>query len=204
MALFSRTKPADTAAVATPDSQAIADLSGTYTLDPAHSRIGFSARHAMVTKVRGQFDEFEGEAVVDTAVPSNSSVKVTIKAASVTTGQEQRDAHLKTPDFFDVENYENLTFVSTDVSRDGTEWTITGDLTINAVTRPVTVVFEETGSAKDPYGNLRVGFEGATTINRADWGLAFNAALETGGVLVSEKVSLEFDISAIANSPATV
>lgn len=181
-----------------------AELTGTYALDVTHTRLGFTARHAMVTKVRGQFDEFEGEAVVDTAVPSNSSVKVTIKAASVTTGQEQRDAHLKTPDFFDVENYENLTFVSTDVSRDGTEWTITGDLTINAVTRPVTVVFEETGSAKDPYGNLRVGFEGATTINRADWGLAFNAALETGGVLVSEKVSLEFDISAIANSPATV
>lgn len=204
MALFSRTKPADTTVTAAPDSQAIADLSGTYTLDPAHSRIGFSARHAMVTKVRGQFDEFEGEAVVDTTVPSNSSVKVTIKAASVTTGQEQRDAHLKTPDFFDVENYENLTFVSTDVARDGAEWTITGDLTINAVSRPVTIVFEETGSAKDPYGNLRVGFEGATTINRADWGLAFNAALETGGVLVSEKVSLEFDISAIANAPATV
>ena len=199
MALFSR-KPAATAVIdaPAPDSQILSDISGTYALDPTHSRVGFSARHAMVTKVRGQFDEFEGTAVIDTAVPANSKVDVTIKAASVTTGQEQRDGHLKTPDFFDVENHENLTFKSTDVTRDGAEWAITGDLTINDVTRPVTVVFEETGSAKDPYGNVRVGFEGSTTINRSDWGLSFNAALETGGVLVSEKVALEFDISAIA------
>jgi polyisoprenoid-binding protein YceI len=204
MALFSRKSATAVLNAPAPESQAVADISGAYTLDPAHTRIGFSARHAMVTKVRGQFDEFEGTAVVDAAVPSNSAVSVTIKAASVTTGQEQRDAHLKTQDFFDVENYENLTFVSTKVVRDGADWSITGDLTINAVTRPVTVVFEETGSAKDPYGNLRVGFEGTTTINRADWGLAFNAALETGGVLVSDKVTLEFDISAIATSPASV
>ncbi|GAA2738259.1 YceI family protein [Pedococcus aerophilus] len=203
MALFSR--KSSTAVIDAPapavahDSQVLDDISGTYALDPSHSRIGFSARHAMVTKVRGQFDQFEGTAVIDTAVPANSSVTVTIKAASVTTGQEQRDAHLKTPDFFDVETYENLTFTSTDVVRDGAEWSITGDLTINDVTRPVTVVFEETGSAKDPYGNVRVGFEGSTTINRADWGLSFNAALETGGVLVSEKIALEFDISAIAS-----
>ncbi len=204
MALFSRKSASTTAVIDAPaavtalDSQILDDISGTYALDPTHSRVGFSARHAMVTKVRGQFDEFEGTAVIDTTVPANSKVDVTIKAASVTTGQEQRDGHLKTPDFFDVENHENLTFTSTDVTRDGTEWAITGDLTINDVTRPVTVVFEETGSAKDPYGNVRVGFEGSTTINRSDWGLSFNAALETGGVLVSEKVALEFDISAIA------
>ncbi|GAB3075882.1 YceI family protein [Pedococcus soli] len=201
MALFSRkssTAVIDAPAASTPDSQLLDDISGAYALDPTHSRIGFSARHAMVTKVRGQFDQFEGTAVIDTAVPANSKVDVTIKAASVTTGQEQRDGHLKTADFFDVEKYENLTFTSTDVARDGAEWSITGDLTINDVTRPVTIVFEETGSAKDPYGNVRVGFEGSTTINRSDWGLAFNAALETGGVLVSEKVALEFDISAIA------
>ena len=129
--------------------------------------------------------------------PRSSTVEVTIQAASVTTGQAQRDGHLKTPDFFDVENYPEIRFVSTDVQRDGTEWSITGDLTINAVTKPVTVLFEETGTAKDPFGNLRAGFEGSVTINRGDWGLAFNAALETGGVLVSEKVNLEFDISAI-------
>ena len=173
------------------------DISGDYGIDPAHTRLGFVARHAMVTKVRGQFDEFEGNAHVDTDNPANSTVAVTIQAGSVTTGQAQRDGHLKTPDFFDIENYPEIRFVSTDVERDGTEWSITGDLTINAVTKPVTILFEETGEAKDPFGNLRVGFEGTVTINRTDWGLTFNAALETGGVLVSEKVTLEFDVSAI-------
>jgi polyisoprenoid-binding protein YceI len=122
---------------------------------------------------------------------------VTIQAASVTTGNAQRDGHLKTPDFFDIESYPTITFVSTSVERDGTDWNVTGDLTINATTKPVTIVFEETGTARDPFGNLRAGFEGSVTINRTDWGLAFNAALETGGVLVSEKVTLEFDVSAI-------
>jgi polyisoprenoid-binding protein YceI len=127
---------------------------------------------------------------------------VTIQAASVTTGNEQRDGHLKTPDFFDIANYPQVTFVSTSVERDGSEWDITGDLTINGVTKSVTIPFEETGSAKDPFGNTRVGFEGEVTIDRTDWNLSFNAALETGGVLVSEKVKLEFDISAIAAVPA--
>jgi len=182
-------------------TQAVEDLSGDYLLDPAHTRIGFSARHAMVTNVRGQFDTFEGAAHIDTANPAASTVSVTIKSASVTTGQEQRDGHLKTADFFDVENHPDITFVSTEVERDGSQWSITGDLTIKDVSRPVTVLFEELGSAKDPYGNVRVGFEGGATINRSDWGLSFNAVLETGGVLVSEKIKLEFDISAIVATP---
>jgi polyisoprenoid-binding protein YceI len=194
MGLFNRSK----AEVAEAASVAVSDISGDYTLDPSHTRIGFSARHAMVTKVRGNFERFEGGAHVDTTTPSNSSVTVTIEAASVTTGNEQRDGHLKTPDFFDIANYPQITFVSTNVERDGSDWAITGDLTINGVTKPVTVPFEETGSAKDPFGNTRVGFEGEVTIDRTDWNLSFNAALETGGVLVSEKVKLEFDISAIA------
>ena len=201
MGLFNRNKAE---AVAETPSVAVADIAGEYTLDPSHSRIGFSARHAMVTKVRGNFEQFEGSATVDTANPANSSVKVVIEAASVTTHNEQRDGHLKTPDFFDVENYPQLTFVSTDVARDGSEWAITGDLTINGVTKSVTIPFEETGSAKDPFGNTRVGFEGETTIDRTDWNLSFNAALETGGVLVSEKVKLEFDVSAIAVVPSEV
>ena len=201
MGLFNRTK--DETVSETP-SVAVENISGDYTIDPSHTRIGFSARHAMVTTVRGTFDEFEGTAHVDTVNPANSSVTVTIEAASVTTGNEQRDGHLKTPDFFDIANYPQITFVSTDVERDGTEWAITGDLTINGVTKSVTVPFEETGSAKDPFGNTRVGFEGEVTIDRTDWNLSFNAALETGGVLVSEKVKLEFDISAIANVPAEV
>ncbi|WP_323097098.1 YceI family protein [Intrasporangium sp. YIM S08009] len=201
MGLFNRSA-ATQAAPAEANSVAVDDITGEYTIDPSHTRIGFSARHAMVTKVRGQFDEFEGSARVDTANPANSSVTVTIQAASVTTGNEQRDGHLKTPDFFDIANYPQVTFVSTQVERDGDEWDITGDLTINGVTKSVTIPFEETGSAKDPFGNTRVGFEGAVTIDRTDWNLSFNAALETGGVLVSEKVKLEFDVSAIAVVPA--
>ncbi|KRC89619.1 polyisoprenoid-binding protein [Terrabacter sp. Root85] len=201
MGLFNRTK--DETVSETP-SVAVENISGDYTIDPSHTRIGFSARHAMVTKVRGHFDEFEGSAHVDTVTPANSSVTVTIQAASVTTGNEQRDGHLKTPDFFDIATYPQITFVSTNVERDGAEWDITGDLTINGVTKSVTIPFEETGSAKDPFGNTRVGFEGDVTIDRTEWNLSFNAALETGGVLVSEKVKLEFDVSAIANVPAEV
>lgn len=218
MALFNRKKsttpatsaPAATSPAAAPvavldrdafgaATQAVGDVTGSYDLDVTHSRVGFSARHAMVTTVRGAFTDFAGEATIDTAEPARSSVTLTIQAASVNTGQEQRDGHLRTGDFFDVETYPTITFVSTQVSRPEADlWSIAGDLTIKDVTRPVTVEFEQTGSAKDPYGNLRVGFEGSTTINRADWGLSFNAALETGGVLVSEKIKLDFDISAIA------
>ena len=174
-----------------------AGISGDYVLDPAHTRIGFSARHAMVTKVRGAFHEFEGIAYVDADNPADSSVRVTIQSASLTTGNDQRDGHLRSADFFDVAAYPQITFVSTDVKRDGTDWTITGDLTINEVTKPIAVAFEETGAATDPFGNERVGFEGSVAINRSDWGLKWNAALEAGGVLVSEKVTLEFDVSAI-------
>lgn len=201
MGLFNRSKGET---VTETPSVAVENISGDYTIDPSHTRVGFSARHAMVTKVRGNFEEFEGTAHVDTVTPANSSVTVTIQAASVTTGNEQRDGHLKTPDFFDIANYPQITFVSTNVERDGAEWAITGDLTINGVTKSVTIPFEETGSAKDPFGNTRVGFEGEVTIDRTDWNLSFNAALETGGVLVSEKVKLEFDVSAIANVPAEV
>jgi polyisoprenoid-binding protein YceI len=178
---------------------AIDDISGDYTIDPSHSRLGFVARHAMVTKVRGEFGDFTGTAKIDTADPSKSSVTVTIGAGSVSTGSKDRDGHLSSADFFDAETYPELTFVSTAVERDGDEWSITGDLTIKGTTKPVTVVFEQTGSAQDPFGNVRVGFEGDVTVNRKDWGLTWNAALETGGVLVSEKVKLEFDISAIRN-----
>ena len=170
---------------------------GEYTLDTSHSRLGFSARHAMVTKVRGQFSGFAGTAHVDAETPANSKVELTIDPATVSTGSADRDGHLRSGDFFDIETYPEWTFVSTEVSRDGDDWTITGDLTIKDVTKPVTIEFEETGQAVDPFGNTRVGFEGKTTINRKDWGLTWNAALEAGGVLVSEKVTLEFDISPI-------
>lgn len=184
----------------TTTTQALTDISGEYTLDTAHSRLGFIARHAVVTKVRGQFADWTASATIDTANPAASSVTLTIDPASVSTGSADRDGHLTSPDFFDVATYPEWRFVSTEVERDGETWSITGDLTIKDVTRPVTIEFEETGSAKDPFGNVRVGFEGGVTINRKDWGLTWNAALETGGVLVSEKIKLEFDISAIKNA----
>jgi polyisoprenoid-binding protein YceI len=173
-------------------------LTGTYTIDTAHSRFGFVARHAMVTKVRGQFNEFEGGAVIDGERPENSSVHVTLQVASVDTRNAQRDAHLRTNDFLDAENYPTITFASTSVEyTGGTEFLVTGDLTIKDVTRSVSIPLEFQGAAKDPFGNDRIGLEGSVTINRKDWGVSWNAALETGGVLVSEKVVLEFEISAI-------
>ena len=185
-----------------PATTVIEDIAGDYTLDASHTRLGFSARHAMVTTVRGAFKEFEGTAHVDTANPANSKVDVTIKTESVDTGVEDRNAHLRSGDFFEVEKYPTISFASTDVERDGDDWTITGDLTIKDVTKPVTIEFESTGSARDPFGNLRICFEGRTTLSRKDWGLTWNAALETGGVLVSDKIKLEFDISAIQLTPA--
>ena len=154
----------------------------------------------MVTTVRGQFTDFEGTAHVDAENPAASTVSLTIRPASVSTGSADRDGHLVSADFFDVENHDAITFASTSVERDGAEWTVTGDLTIKGTTQSVTIPFEETGTAIDPFGNTRVGFEGATTINRKDWDLSWNAALETGGVLVSEKIKLEFDVSAIKNA----
>ena len=179
---------------------AIDDITGDYTLDVSHSRLGFVARHAMVTKVRGQLGAFTGTARIDEATPSSSKVDLSIDVTSIETGSADRDGHLKSGDFFDAETYPTITFTSTKVERDGDDWNITGDLTIKDVTKPVTIEFEQTGSAVDPFGNTRVGFEGDVTVNRKDWGLTWNAALETGGVLVSEKVKLEFDISAIAAS----
>jgi len=172
---------------------------GTYTIDPSHSTIGFVARHAMVTKVRGSFNEFEGNAVVAENL-ADSTAQVNIVVASVTTRNEQRDGHLLSGDFFDIETYPEIKFVSTSVVPEGDALKVTGDLTIKGVTKPVTVDFEYTGSATDPFGNERVGFEGSVVVNRKDWGVNWNAALEAGGVLVSEKVTLEFDISAIKNA----
>ena len=154
----------------------------------------------MVTTVRGDFTDFDGTAHVDAETPANSRVELTIRTASINTASADRDGHLRSGDFFDTEAYPEITFVSTSVERDGTDWTITGDLTIKGISRPVTIPFEENGTAVDPFGNTRVGFEGATTINRKDWDLTWNAALETGGVLVSEKIKLEFDVSAIKSA----
>jgi polyisoprenoid-binding protein YceI len=173
-------------------------VTGTYTIDPTHSQIGFVARHAMVTKVRGTFNDFEGSGYFDPENPANSRLALTIQAASIDTRNADRDAHLRSNDFFEMDRYPTITFVSTGVEAvDETTYRVTGDLTIKDVIRPVTVDFEFTGAADDPFGNHRIGLEGKTTINRKGWGVNWNAALETGGVLVSEKVTLEFEVSAI-------
>ena len=177
-------------------------LTGNYVVDPTHSRIGFVARHAMVTKVRGSFNEFEGSGYFDAENPSASKAELTIQAASIDTRNADRDAHLRSNDFFDMDTHPEISFVSTNVEAVDGSYRVTGDLTIKGVTKSVTVDFEYTGTAVDPYGNTRVGFEGQTTINRKDWGVNWNAALETGGVLVSEKVVLEFEVSAIRTPDA--
>jgi polyisoprenoid-binding protein YceI len=179
----------------------LADLSGSYTIDPAHSRIGFVARHAMVTKVRGSFNEFEGSGVVDGTDLAASTVTLTIQAASIDTRNAQRDAHLRSNDFLAMEEFPTITFTSTGFTITGpTSLEVTGDLTIKGVTNSVTVPFEFEGAATDPFGNLRVGFEGSVSINRQDYGVTWNAALETGGVLVSDKIVLEFEVSAIKSA----
>jgi polyisoprenoid-binding protein YceI len=152
----------------------------------------------MVTKVRGAFNEFEGTLRIDGTDPAKSSAKVVIKSASIDTRNEQRDAHLRTNDFLDPETYPEITFVSRSVASAGdTSFEVTGDLTIKAVTQSVTIPFEFEGTATDPFGNARIGFEGAVTVNRKDFGVTWNAPLEAGGVLVSEKIVLEFEVSAI-------
>jgi polyisoprenoid-binding protein YceI len=176
----------------------LTDLKGTYVIDGAHSRIGFSARHAMVTKVRGDFSQFEGTAQLNGDDPAGSNVNVTIQSASFDSGVQMRDDHVKSGDFLDVETYPTLSFASTDVKVTGPDsFDVTGNLTIKDQTHPITIPFSYVGTAKDPFGNVRSGFEGETTINRKDYGIVWNAALETGGVLVSEKVTLDIEISAI-------
>ncbi len=176
-------------------------MTGTYTIDPSHSTIGFVARHAMVTKVRGAFNDFEGTAVLDGENPAASTATLTIQAKSIDTRNAQRDDHLRSNDFLAPDQFPTITFVSTGVRQsDATTFELTGDLAIRGVTRPVTVPFEYEGAATDPFGNFRAGFSGTVTINRKDFGVNWNAALETGGVLVSDKITLEFDISAIRNA----
>ena len=175
-------------------------LQGTWTIDQSHSSIGFTARHAMVAKVRGTFNDYTGTATVGETL-ADSRVEVEIEATSVDTRNADRDAHLRTNDFFGTDEHAKITFVSTSVTKTGdASFDLTGDLTIKGTTKSVTIPFTFEGAATDPFGNVRAGFEGSVKVNRKDFGLTWNAALETGGVLVSENVTLEFEVSAIKSA----
>jgi polyisoprenoid-binding protein YceI len=169
---------------------------GTYLLDKAHTTVSFVARHMMVSKVRGHFNEFEGKIVVGED-PTLSEVEVTIDVASIDTREPQRDAHLKSPDFFEAEKWPKMTFTSTRVHGGPGDWKVTGDLTIRDVTRPVTLDLEFLGASPDPWGGKRIGFTATTTIDRTDFGLSWNAAIETGGVVVGRDVKIEIDAEAV-------
>lgn len=170
-----------------------------WTIDPAHTEAAFSVRHAGIAKVRGVFGDVAGVITIGSDVES-SSVAATLQSASISTGNADRDAHLKSPDFFDVENYPELSFVSTVVRADGDGFELDGNLTIHGVTQPVKLTMEFNGTATDPFGNPRVGFSASTQISRKDFGLTWNAALETGGVLVGDKVTITLEVSAIKQS----
>ncbi|MEV5986745.1 YceI family protein [Streptomyces sp. NPDC052051] len=204
MGIFSRKKhqappaTADTAAMTGQATTDLAALTGEYMLDPAHTSIGFVARHAMVTNVKGGFHEFTGTLRLDGSDPSKSSAFVEVNVASVDTGQPDRDNHLRSSDFFRAAEYPTMTFRSTRAEDlGGGLYRMTGELSILGITKPLTLDLEFNGAAKDPFGNERVGFEGTAQILRSEWGLTWNTALETGGVLVADKIKLVFDISAI-------
>jgi polyisoprenoid-binding protein YceI len=169
---------------------------GTYTLDKAHTTVGFVVRHLMVSKVRGNFDDFQGTIVVGEE-PSESSVEVTIDAASIDTREPQRDAHLKSPDFLDAVTFPTMTYRSTRVYQHAGGWKVDGDLTIHGVTRPVTLELEFLGATGDPWGGKRIGFSATTKIDRYDFGLTWNAAVETGGVVVSREIRIELEAEAV-------
>lgn len=162
---------------------------GTWAVDPAHTEVGFVARHLMVTKVRGTFTDVDGTVTVADDITA-STATVNVRLASIETGSPDRDAHLRSSDFFDIENHPEMTFVSTAFTGE----TLVGELTIRGVSRPVTFEVEYNGVATDPWGNTKAGFEAEAEVNRKDWGLEWNVALEGGGVLVSDKVKIHLDV----------
>lgn len=171
---------------------------GTWEIDPSHTTLGFHARHAMVAKVRGRFSDFTGSFTLDGANPAASSATLTIMAASIDTKNADRDGHLTSAEFLDVEAFPTITFTSTSVAqKSDSEFDVTGDLTIHGVTKPVTITWELIGTTVDPWGGTRIGFEGKAEISRKEFGMVWNVALEAGGVLVGDTVKLEFDVEAV-------
>jgi polyisoprenoid-binding protein YceI len=172
---------------------------GVYDIDAKHTSVEFVARHLMISKVRGRFDEVEGTITV-AEVPEQSSVEVTIGAGSVRTGEDQRDAHLRSADFFDVDTHPQWTFRSTKVEQSGGQWKVAGDLTISGVSKPVVLDVEFEGANVTPWGTSALGFSATTEIDREQWGLTYNQVLETGGVMVGKKVRIELNVEAVARS----
>ena len=173
-----------------------------WNIDTAHTSVGFVARHLGLSKVRGQFSSFRGEVEGDPSDITTAKGWFEVDMASIDSGNADRDAHLKSADFFDVEKYPTMTFVSKSVTRDGDDYKVTGDLTIKDVTREVTLDLEHGGEQTDPYGNRKVGGTLTGTINRSDWGLTWNVPLDSGGWLVSEKIALEIDLQVAENKEA--
>jgi polyisoprenoid-binding protein YceI len=166
-------------------------------IDPSHTGVGFAVRHMMISTVRGKFEKLDADIDVDAASLSQSKVNARIDAASVNTGEEKRDGHLRSPDFFDVEKYPTITFKSTKVVQDGQDLTVEGLLKIKETELPITLKGEVTGPGKDPWGGMRLGFSLSAEIERERWGLNWNQALEAGGVLVAKKVKLELEIQLV-------
>jgi polyisoprenoid-binding protein YceI len=189
--------------VTTPSGRTLDGLvPGVWTVDTSHSEVGFTARHLMVSKVRGRFTDYTATITVAPNV-LDSTVQATVQLASVDTRDEKRDGHLKSADFFDVENHPTMSFTSTGIREIGKDFYLDGDLTIRGTTRPVTFDLEFNGVVAGPWGGSSAGFSAETEINRKDWGLEWNVALESGGVLVSEKIKIALEIEASAPAPAT-
>ena len=169
---------------------------GTWNVDPKHSRVGFRVKHLGISTVRGEFRKYEGSLVVDEG--GNLKATGTVDTASIDTADADRDGHLKAPDFFDVETYPEITFESTSVTaKDEDTYEIVGDLTLHGVTKPITLTAEAGGSEVDPFGNTRIGFEVTGEISRGEFGMKFNMAAGSGNIVVSDKVKLDLDISAV-------
>jgi polyisoprenoid-binding protein YceI len=174
-------------------------VAGTWTIDPVHSEVGFSVRHMMVSKVRGKFTTFSGDIVTGES-PLDSSVTATIDLSSIDTGNSDRDNHIRSADFFEVDKHKTMNFRSTGVRQDGGDYVLDGELTLKAVTKPVSLRLELGGFGPDPYGGTRAGFTAVGQVKRSDFGVDFNAVLETGGVVVGDKVDIHLEIEAVLNA----
>ena len=168
-----------------------------YSIDASHTNIGFSVKHMVVSNTKGQFKTYDGKILFDAKDASKSSVKVTIKAASIDTSNEKRDAHLRTGDFFETDKFPEITFVSKKVAKKGDAYEVTGALTIKGVTKDVTFPFTLTGPVNDPWGNTRLGVEGSLTINRQDFGVSWNNTLDNGGLVVGNDVKIDLSVEGV-------